>query len=96
MPDGTPVISFTLNFSSEAGSRPPEGKRAQWIDIVAIGSHVLQCRPVLARGGWVQVEGSLRHRRFETKEGITREKIEVVARKLSSRESLSGEGAGEV
>jgi single-stranded DNA-binding protein len=82
MPDGNPVASFTLTFVNEDSLISHGGGRIQRIDIVATGWQVLECRSLLRKESKIQVEGSIRQRRWTTREGVIREKVEIVARRL--------------
>lgn len=77
-PNGKAVATFTLavdrGFTNQQGER-----EADFIPIVAWNKRAENCSKYLAKGSLVAVEGKLRVRSYEAKEGGRRYVTEVVA-----------------
>ncbi len=93
-PDGRPVLQFFLELNEspdEAEPKPAETSRGQGgrrkaghrslIPVIAFGS-LAQSRMALRIGDHLLVRGQLHQRRWETPEGRTRDRIEVIAKDL--------------
>ncbi len=97
-PDGTPVLQFPLelNDSGNLSKKTPgqghpgqtskrAGLRPSLIQIVALGQ-LAQSRSELRSGQRLLVKGRLNQRRWETSEGRSRTRTEVIASELHSAE----------
>jgi single-stranded DNA-binding protein len=95
-PDGTPVLQFPLELSDSGmapGKRPAQsgqgnvlkrtGLRPSLINIVALGP-LAQGRSTLQSGQRLIVKGQLNQRRWQTAEGKSRTRTEVIASELHS------------
>ncbi|MBQ7007067.1 MAG: single-stranded DNA-binding protein [Oscillospiraceae bacterium] len=89
---GIAVATFTLaverNFKSANGERETD-----FIDIVVWRQQAENCANYLSKGKLAAVDGSLRIRSYETKDGQKRKAAEIVAdnvRFLSPRDSFGG------
>lgn len=81
-PSGRAVANFNLATSSvwkdkQSGERKED---TQWHKIVVWGPQAETCSKYLAKGREVFVEGEIRTRNYEDKEGIKRYVTEIVAR----------------
>mgnify|MGYP001558912092 CR=1 FL=1 len=79
-PNGNPVTSFRLattrNYSTAEGERRQE---TEWFTIVAWNNLAEQCNQYLTKGRQAYVEGRLRTRTWEGRDGQTRFDLEVTA-----------------
>ncbi len=92
-PNGRAVANFNLATSSvwkdkSSGERKEE---TQWHKIVVWGPQAETCSKYLQKGREVFVEGEIRTRNYEDKEGIKRYVTEIVARDVRF---LGGRGDG--
>lgn len=82
-PSGTAVCNFTL-----AVSRRYKNRQGEWVDeptfinAVAWGEMAERCRDRLKKGSPVLLNGSLRSREWETKEGQKRKEIEIFVNRI--------------
>ena len=85
---GQAVANFTIATSDSYTDKDGERQeRTEWHRIVAWGRLAEICGEYLSKGRMVYIEGSLRTRSWEDKDGNTRWTTEVVAR---SMEMLGG------
>jgi len=96
--NGSAVANFTLatsdNFTTKDGQRE---ERTEWHRIVAWGKTAELCTQYLAKGRTVYIEGQLRTREWEDKEGGKRQTTEVHAQTvqfIGPRGSGGGRGGG--
>jgi single-strand DNA-binding protein len=97
---GQPVSGFSVatdeSFTGKDGSRQ---ERVQWHNIVVYGKLAETCTKYLARGRQVYVEGRLRVREFEDKNGGgKRQRAEIIAQRvqfLGSRPEAPAGGEAE-
>ena len=88
--NGQAVANFTLATTERYTDR--EGERqenTEWHRIVAWGRLAEICGEYLTKGRMVYIEGSIRTRSWEDKEGNTRYTTEIVARNM---QMLGGQG----
>jgi single-strand DNA-binding protein len=90
---GTAIAQFSL----ATDERVPAGEgnwedRTEWHRIVAFGKLAERCGNYLNKGRQVFVEGSIRTRQWEDKEGAKRYTTEIVARDLEILSSPGGQG----
>ena len=79
-PSGSPVTSFRI--ASSRTFTTPEGEKKQeteWFTIVAWSKLAELCNQFLSKGRMAYVEGRLKTRSWEDKEGIKHYKTEVIA-----------------
>jgi single-strand DNA-binding protein len=82
-PSGSAVANFSLATSEQWNDR--EGKRqerTEWHNIVVWGKQGELCGQYLAKGRQVYVEGSIRTRSYDDKNGVKRYITEIVAQKI--------------
>ena len=78
--DGKPVVNFRLATSEKWIDRTGDlQERTEWHRIVAFGRLADFCAKALQKGKMVFVEGTLRSRSYEDREGNTRYVTEIVA-----------------
>ncbi|MEM7008803.1 MAG: single-stranded DNA-binding protein [Thermodesulfobacteriota bacterium] len=89
---GQAVANFTIatteRYTNKAGERQED---TEWHRIVAWGRLAEICGEYLTKGRMVYIEGSIRTRSWEDKEGNTRYTTEIVARNM---QMLGGQGQG--
>ena len=84
-------IATTERWNDKSGQRQ---ERTEWHRIVVWGPQAENCAQYLSKGRPVYIEGSLRTRQWDDKEGIKRYTTEVVAQRvqfLGSPQGQSGE-----
>ena len=82
-PNGKPVTSFSVATNWVYTS--PEGERRQeteWFNVVAWNRLAEQCNQFLAKGKLVYAEGRLHTRSWESQDGQTHSRIEVIANRV--------------
>jgi single-strand DNA-binding protein len=93
-PGGRAVARFPV-ATSEAWS-DQEGQRqerTEWHNVVVWGKQAETCGQYLSKGRQVFLEGSIRSRQYDDKEGNKRYITEVIAQRVQFLGSRSGEGA---
>jgi single-strand DNA-binding protein len=78
-PKGNPVITFTIAFSYLLRKAYNIKGEKSYIDVIALGSSVEKDRNYLQEGKKVLINGRLKQRRWKNPEGISRDKLELVA-----------------
>ena len=82
-PNGNPVTSFRMAtnraYTTADGERHEE---TEWFTIVAWNQLAEQCNQYLAKGRRAYVEGRLRSRTWESQDGQTRYRIEIIANRV--------------
>jgi len=87
---GQPVANFRIATNERYTDRDGQKQeRTEWHRIVVWGKLAENCGKFLAKGRQVALSGSLRTRRWEDREGVTRYTTEVVARNV---QFLGGRG----
>ena len=82
-PSGNPVTSFRI--ASSRTYTTPEGEKKQeteWFTVVAWSKLAELCNQFLSKGRMAYVEGRLKTRSWEDKEGIKRFSTEVIANQV--------------
>jgi single-strand DNA-binding protein len=82
-PSGQPVTSFRM--ASSRTFTTPDGEKKQeteWFTVVAWSKLAELCNQFLSKGRMAYVEGRLRTRSWEDKEGIKRFSTEVIANQV--------------
>jgi len=78
-PTGMPVCEFPLAVQHRYRLNDDLKEEVCFIDIVAFGKVAERSKSVLQKGAQVLVDGRLSQKRWETAEGKTRSKYEVIA-----------------
>jgi single-strand DNA-binding protein len=82
-PGGTPVTSFRVAtsrvYTTSEGERKQE---TEWFTVVAWKKQAESCNQFLSKGQRVYVEGSLRTRSWEGRDGQKRVTVEVIANRV--------------
>jgi len=82
-PNGKPVTSFSVATNWVFTS--PEGERRQeteWFNVVAWNRLAEQCNQFLGKGRLVYAEGRIHTRSWESQDGQTHSRIEVIANRV--------------
>ena len=94
--DGTPVATFSLatseNWTDKNGTRQ---ERTEWHNIVAWRRLAELSKRFLVKGRQVYVEGSLRTRQWQDRDGNTRYTTEVIAQRVQFLGGPRGERTAE-
>jgi len=97
--EGTPVANFSLatdeSFTDRAGDKQT---RTEWHRIVAWKRLAEISGEFLSKGKLVYIEGSLRNRKWQNRDGKERTTVEIVAVRivmLGSKNGLQGSGGSE-
>lgn len=94
-PSGRAVAKFSLATSEQWTT--PEGQRqdrTEWHNIVVWGKQAETCGQYLSKGRQVFIEGSVRSRQYDDKEGQKRYITEIVAQRVQFLGGGRGDGAG--
>ncbi len=95
-PNGKAVTRFSLATSTAWTNADREKQQAtEWHTVVAWGKQAESCGQYLEKGRQVYVEGSLRYRSYEDKEGQQRHVAEIIAQKVRFLGSASNGKSGE-
>ncbi len=99
MPNGKPVTNFSIATSESWTDRQSGDKqeRTEWHNIVMFEKLAEIAAEYLRKGSQVYIEGSLRTRKWQDKEGKDRYTTEIVARDmqmLGGRGGAAGGGMG--
>jgi single-strand DNA-binding protein len=79
-PSGSPVTSFTIASSRIFTTKDGEKKQeTEWFTVVAWDKLAENCNQFLSKGRKAYVEGRLKTRSWEDKEGVKHYKTEVIA-----------------
>ena len=81
-PQGTPVANFNLATSETRGRESEREEKTEWHRIVLWDKLAQIARDHLLKGDRVYVEGSIRTREWEDKDGRKRWTTEIVGREL--------------
>lgn len=94
-PDGSPVANFSLatseSYTDKNGTRQ---ERTEWHNIVAWTKLADLSKRFLAKGRQVYIEGRIRTREWNDKDGIKRRTSEVIANQMVLLGSRSQESEG--
>lgn len=88
--NGNPVVHFPMATSRKVKKGEEGVEETQWHQIVAWGKLAETCEKYLSKGRKVYVEGSVRTRRYESKEGEPRVSYEVHAENVIFIDSKKG------
>lgn len=91
---GQPVCNFSIATDSvwkdKSGERQ---KRTEWHRVQVWGPQAEACEKYLAKGREVYIEGEIRSRKYDDKQGVEKTVVEVVARDvrfLGSKDTAGG------
>jgi single-strand DNA-binding protein len=91
-PSGRAVAKFSLaTTDSWVDQESGRQERTEWHNVVVWGKQAESCGQYLAKGRQVYIEGSIRSRSYDDKEGNKRYITEVVAQRV---QFLGGSGGG--
>ena len=82
-PRGTAVTSFTLAFTNVPAQPGGPRNKKGLIDVIYCSNESSPWAQLLKKASTVVVEGRLQQRSWQTPEGIQKQKMEIVADKLS-------------
>jgi len=92
---GTAVANFTLATNESWNNKQGEREeRTEWHRIVAWGRTGELCAQYLSKGRTVYVEGRIRTREWEDREGQKRRTTEIVAQNVQFLGGRGGSGGG--
>lgn len=93
LPDQTPVLAIRLAFSSRKRDAQGQwGDAPNYIDVSVIGSRAEALSRLLEKGRLIGVDGRLRWREWEDKDGARRQAIDIIADTI---ELLGGRSEGQ-
>jgi single-strand DNA-binding protein len=95
MPSGKPVTNFSVAVSRT--SRTPEGEmreETQWFNVEAWDRLGETCNEYLKKGSKVYIEGRLRTREYEDRNGQKRTAVEIIASDMLMLDSRPPDAAG--
>jgi len=84
MPDGTATATLSV-ATTDAWKDKTSGEkkeRTEWHRVVFFGKLAEVCQDYLKKGGQVYVEGKLRTRKWDDREGVTRYTTEIVGQTM--------------
>lgn len=94
MPSGDPVanvsIATTETWKDKSGQKQ---ERTEWHRVVFFGKLAQIVAEYLKKGSQVYIEGSIRSRKWQDKEGQERTTVEIVADRMQMLGSRQGAGA---
>ena len=81
-PTGRAVCTFSLATSEQWKTDTGQQERTEWHNIVVWGKSAENCGQYLKKGRQVYVEGVIRSRRYDAKDGTTRSITEIVVQRV--------------
>jgi single-strand DNA-binding protein len=94
-PSGRAVARFSLATSEQWTDQQGQRQdRTEWHNIVVWGKQAESCGQYLSKGRQVFIEGSIRSRQYDDKEGQKRYITEVIAQRVQFLGGGRGEGGG--
>jgi single-strand DNA-binding protein len=94
-PSGRAVARFSLATSEQWTDQQGQRQdRTEWHNIVVWGKQAETCGQYLSKGRQVFIEGSIRSRQYDDKEGQKRYITEVIAQRVQFLGGGRGDGAG--
>jgi single-strand DNA-binding protein len=94
-PQGRAVARFSLATSeSWTDQQGQKQDRTEWHNVVVWGKQAETCGQYLSKGRQVYIEGSVRSRQYDDKEGQKRYITEVIAQRVQFLGGGRGEGGG--
>ncbi len=97
LPDGKAVCSFSVATTDKWTDKATNEKKeaTEWHRISSFGRLAEICGEYLKKGSQVYIEGKLRTRKWQDKEGQDRYTTEIIADTMQMLGSRSGMGGGE-
>jgi single-strand DNA-binding protein len=97
LPDGKAVCNFSVATTDKWTDKATNEKKeaTEWHRISSFGRLAEICGEYLKKGSQVYIEGKLRTRKWQDKEGQDRYTTEIIADVMQMLGSRSGMGAGE-
>jgi len=93
MPSGSPVANFGLATNRVYTGQDGQKKQdTTFVDIESFGKTAELCSQYLSKGRQVLIEGRLRYRAWEGSDGQKRNKLSVVAERVTFLGGRGGEG----
>ena len=92
--DGGSVAAFNLATTESVKKDNEWVDQPEWHRVVAFGKTAENCGTYLSKGSQIYVEGSLRTRQWEDKDGVKRYTTEIVAREIQFLGGGSNGGNG--
>lgn len=89
--NGTTVVNFSMATSDRVTKDGQKTTVTEWHKVVAFGKLAEICRDYLNKGKQVYIEGKIRSRSWEDKDGNKRFTTEIVAHQM---QMLGGNGQG--
>ena len=82
---GTAVCNLRIatNYSYKSRSNGEQVQETEWHSVVCFGKQAELCAEYLSKGKPEMVEGRLKTRKWEDRDGVTRYKTEIVANDIS-------------
>lgn len=94
-PSGRPVAKFSVATSERWVDQDNQRQeRTEWHNVVVWGKQAEACGQYLSKGRQVYVEGSIRSRSYDDKDGNKRYVTEIIARDVRFLGGGAGAGAG--
>jgi single-strand DNA-binding protein len=94
-PSGRAVARFSLATSEQwTDQQGQKQDRTEWHNVVVWGKQAETCGQYLSKGRQVFIEGSIRSRQYDDKEGQKRYITEVIAQRVQFLGGGRGDGAG--
>ena len=94
-PTGRAVARFSLATSEQwTDQQGQKQERTEWHNVVVWGKQAESCGQYLSKGRQVFIEGSIRSRQYDDKEGQKRYITEVIAQRVQFLGGGRGDGAG--
>ena len=95
LPSGQPVCEFRVATTEKWTAKDGQQKEdTQWHSIVVWGKQATICKEYLAKGRQTYVEGRLRTRSWDDKDGNKKYKTEIVADRVQFLGGRGGSGGG--
>jgi single-strand DNA-binding protein len=94
-PGGRAVARFPVATSEQWTDQSGERQeRTEWHNVVVWGKQAETCGQYLAKGRQVFIEGSVRSRQYDDKDGNKRYITEIIAQRVQFLGGRSGDGGG--
>ena len=94
-PSGRAVARFSVATSEQWTTQEGQKQeRTEWHNIVVWGKQAETCGQYLSKGRQVFIEGSVRSRQYDDKEGQKRYITEIIAQRVQFLGGGRGDGAG--
>ncbi len=81
-PKGIAICSFGIAMNHKYKQGPETKEEVCYLDVIVFGKYAETCQKYLEKGQGILVEGRMRQRRWETDDGQTRNKHELIASQI--------------